>query len=77
MFKYFEESTWQEKKEMENQLLAMYKDVNEDNTECYEAYHQNKTAKNKQNYFESVQRLDAILDVFEILRLDCGQNLDD
>lgn len=48
MFKYFEEST-----------------------------HQNKTAKNKQNYFESVQRLDAILDVFEILRLDCGQNLDD
>ena len=77
MFKYFEESTWQEKKEMENRLLDMYNDANEGNTECYEAYHQNKTAKNKQTYFESVQRLGAILDVFEILHLDYGQNLDD
>lgn len=77
MFKYFEESTWQEKKEMENQLLAMYNDANKDNAECHEAYRQNRTPKNKQTYFESVQRLGSILDVFEILHLDYGQNLDD
>lgn len=77
MFKDFRTYTEDELKGLKNRLSALYNDANKDNTECYEAYHQNKTAKNKQNYFESVQRLGAMLDVFEILHFDYGENIDD
>lgn len=77
MFKYFEESAAVEKKEIGKRLLTMYNDANENYTDCYEAYHQNKTAENKQSYFESSQRLSTILDIFEILHFDYGKSLDD
>jgi hypothetical protein len=78
-FKYLEESTWQEKDAIANELKAMYNGILEDEQKCYaQTMRHEKSTKAKHNYFEAVQRLGTIQGIFETLHIDyeCGKKFD-
>ena len=77
MFRYFEKFTTSQRAEIEKQLLSLYENSRKDCLECEAAYDSKKTPKNKLAFFESVQRLGAIVDVFETMHLTYGKSLDD
>lgn len=77
MFKYFEESTRQEREQIAQELKALYNGILEDERETFATLYNSKrrTPTQKQAYFEAVQRVGTIQAVFEILHIDyeCGQ----
>lgn len=71
MFEYLEQSTWQEKEVIAENLKVIYYEALYDERDAFVEYQKNKRSFNaKQNYFESVQRLGAITDVLDILHIE-------
>lgn len=71
MFEYLEQSTWQEKEVIAENLKVIYSEALYDEREAFAEFQKNKRSFNaKQNYFESVQRLGAITDVLDILHIE-------
>lgn len=77
MFRYFEKFTKSQRADIEKQLLSLYENSRDDCAKCEAAYDSKKTPKNKLAFFESVQRLGAIVDIFETMRLVYGKSLND
>lgn len=77
MFKQFEKFLPSQRKEIEDQLLSLYENARADCEKCETAYDLRKTPKNKVAFFESVQRLGAMVDIFETMHLNYGKNLED
>lgn len=78
-FQYLEESTWQERDAIANELKAMYNGILTDEEECYARTMRNeKSTKAKQEYFEAVQRLGTIQGIFDTLHIDfeCGKKFE-
>lgn len=70
-FKYLEESTWQEREAIANELKAMYNGILQDEQECFvPAMREKRGSKARQRYFESVQRLGTIQGVFDTLHIE-------
>ena len=68
LFDYLETSSNQEKDEIAKNLKELYLGALKDENETFAAHRANKNSGNaRAAYFESIQRLGAILDVFEIL----------
>ena len=68
MFKYFETLSRTERETKADELKALYNAALKDQQEAFTKYRQDKRSFNKkQSYFESVQRLGAITDIFDIL----------
>lgn len=66
---YFETLTKSDKKVVE--LKALYNEALKDEQKTFAEYRQDKRSFNKkQSYFESVQRLGAITDIFDILGIE-------
>lgn len=71
LFKYLETCNQQEKECIESKLKKLYLGALEDEKNCFAEMQRNKRShKAKNNYFESVQRLGAIQDIFDILHID-------
>lgn len=72
MFKYFEESTRQEREAIADELKALYNGILEDERETFATLYNSKrkTPAQKQAYFEAVQRVGTIQTVFEILHIE-------
>lgn len=67
-FEHLESCTLQEKELIAELLISTYKSAVKDQRECYYEYTENRQSKDKEiKYFESVQRLGAIIDVFGML----------
>ena len=77
MFERFEKLTASQRKEIEAQLLSLFEDSRADCLECEAAYDSKQTPKNKIAFFESVQRLGAMVDIFETMHLNYGKSFSD
>lgn len=71
MFKYFETLIKTERENKAEDLKALYNAAVKDEQETFAEYRRDKRSFNKkQSYFESVQRLGAITDIFDILGIE-------
>lgn len=70
LFTYIEESTWQEREQIGEELKKLYNDAMEDMQELFvKARGKRANSKERREYLESVQRMGAIYDIFDILRI--------
>jgi hypothetical protein len=70
-FKYLEESTWQERESIANELKTMYNRILDDEQEYFALVREEKKgSKNSHKYLEVVARLGTIQGIFEILHID-------
>ena len=71
LFDYLETSSTKEKDEIQKALKELYINALKDERETFAKARENKKSHiAKASYLESVQRLGAILDVFEVLGID-------
>ena len=71
LLNYLETCNQQEKERIENELKKLYLGALEDQNNCFAEIMKNKRShKARNNYFEAVQRLGAIQDVFDIFHID-------
>lgn len=69
-FKYFEESSRLEREKIAEELKELYRWAVEDERETLAETRDNpKSQKARENYNLAVQRLGAIMDIFEILHI--------
>ena len=70
-FDYLERSTRQEREDITEKLIQLYREACKDNKETLAAYTNNPESEEaKQAYAESNQRIETMLDIFEILGAD-------
>ena len=75
-FYHLEISTRQEREDIAEKLIQLYRDECKDNKETLAAYTNNPESEEaKQAYAESNQRIETMLDIFEILGADIGDIL--
>lgn len=71
MFKNFETLSRTEREAKAEELKALYNEALKDEQKTFAEYRRDKRSFNKkQSYFESVQRLGAITDIFDILGIE-------
>lgn len=74
-FEYFETLSKSDKRTTAKQLKHLYNDALRDEQETLAEYRRCKRSSIKrQRYFEAVQRLGAVIDVFDILGIEYEQS---
>ena len=69
-FKYFEESSRIERERIAEELKDLYRGAVEDENEQHASLRMNpRSHKARENYYQAVQRLGAIIDIFDILHI--------
>lgn len=70
-FDYLETSTHQERQAIAEELKALFFGALDDEAETFSKARQDKKShKAREAYLESVQRVGALLDVFDVLHID-------